>query len=175
MLRVGRYRRQEDAPAEIVLLDPTHVGNRVVDVVEEDLADAGASRRELGAPVGQPPVVGADAREPQLVVVGGRRTGQECHVGKEGRDGVGEDDLADDAVGLQLGDAPFAVPVAIAVAALQIAKRILVLGAPRVELVEVLRVEVGAVRVVARARVAIGRDERVRRGGHDRLPGNTRM
>ena len=45
--RAGRSADQH-AAAQAVLLDPLHVVDRVVDVVEEDLADAGAPLRELG-------------------------------------------------------------------------------------------------------------------------------
>ena len=181
VLGVGRHRRDQDPAPEVVLLDPTDVGDRLVDVVEEDLADAGASLRVLAAPVGEPAVVRPDAGEAQLEVVGGRRAREQRHAREERRDRVREDHLADDAVGLELGDAPLVVPVAVALGALQIAERVLVLRPPRVEVVEVPVLEVAAVGVVARARVAVGRDQRVggRLGLDDRhdgcFPGKTRM
>ena len=46
-----------------MLFDPLHVVDRVVDVVEEDLPDAGAPFGELVAPIEQPTVVCTDAGE----------------------------------------------------------------------------------------------------------------
>ncbi len=162
VLGVGRHRGDQDPAAEVVLLDPAHVGDGLVDVVEEDLADAGAALRVLAAPVREPAVVRPDAGQAQLEVFRLRRPGQQRHAREERRHRVRENDLTDDTVALELGDAPLAVPVAVAVAALEVAERVLVLRPPRVEVVEVLRVEVGAVRVVAGAGVAVRRDERVR-------------
>ena len=157
----GAIGRDQDAAAQAVLLDPLHVLDRVVDVVQEDLADAGATLREAAAPVGHPAVVRADAGEPVLVLVGRRRAGEEDEAREERRDGVGEHDLGDDAVGLFVADAALVVPVADPAAVLQVAERVLVLLAPGVEVVEVLLLEVLAVHLVVRAGVAVGRDDRV--------------
>ena len=83
----------QHAAAQAVLLAPLDVVDRVVDVVQEDLADAGATLGEPAAPVGQPAVVGADAGEAVLVLVGGRRPGEQDEAREERRDGVGEHDL----------------------------------------------------------------------------------
>ena len=175
VLGVGRHRGDQDPAPEVVLLDPPDVGDGLVDVVEEDLADAGAALRVLGAPVGEPAVVRPDAGEAQLEVFGGRRPRQQRHAREERRHRVREDDFTDDSVGLELGHAPLAVPVAVASAVLQVTERVLVLLPPRVEVVEILRVEVRAVGLVAGAGVTVGGNERVRRGGHDFFPGKMRM
>jgi hypothetical protein len=67
-----------------VLLDPPSVLDGVVDVVDEDLADAGAPLGELTAPVDQPPVVRPDAGEPVLVVLGPCRLREQEKLGKNG-------------------------------------------------------------------------------------------
>ena len=66
---VGRDVREQDAPAQAVLLDPPHVLDRVVDVVEEDLADARPAARSAAAEILQPAVVRLDARAPALVLL----------------------------------------------------------------------------------------------------------
>jgi hypothetical protein len=142
-------------------VDPLDVLQRLVDVVQEDLADAGAALGEAGAPLGHPPVVGADAGEPLAELLGARRTGEQNEAGEERRDGVGEHDLGDDAVGLEVAVALVVVPVADAPAVLQVAERVLVLLAPRVELGDHVGVEVRPVHLVAAAGVAVGGDDRV--------------
>ena len=69
VLGVRGHRGHEDAAPQVVLLDPADVGDRLVDVVEEDLPDPGALQRVLVAPVGEPAVVGADPGEPELEIV----------------------------------------------------------------------------------------------------------
>ncbi len=162
---VGRDVGQQDAAAQAVLLDEAHVLEGVVDVVEEDLPDAGAALGELAAPVDEPAVVGPDAGQPVVVLVGLGRLGEEDEAGEERRDGVGEDDLAHDAVGLLLAVAHLVVPVAVAAGVAQVAEGVLVLAAPGVEVVEVPGVEVLAVLLVAAPRVTVGRDDRVVLGG----------
>ena len=102
---------EQDAAAQAGLLDEAHVLHGLVDVVEEDLPDAGAPVGSHRAPVGEPPVVGADAGEAALEVPSRRRPGDQRGRREERRHRVREDDLADDAVGLELGDAPLVVPV----------------------------------------------------------------
>jgi hypothetical protein len=86
----------------------------VVDVVQDrDDRHAGAPRRAVGAQLGEPAVVGARPGHPQLGVV--LTPGTEARAerrGRAGRDrvGVGEDDLARDAVGVELLVASGRVP-----------------------------------------------------------------
>ena len=68
----GRRQRQQHAAAQPVLRDPLHVLDRVVDVVQVDEPDPRAALGRLGAEVGEPAVVRADAREPERVVLGPR-------------------------------------------------------------------------------------------------------
>ena len=75
-------------------------------------------------------------------VLGLGRAGEQDERREERRDGVREDHLADDAVTLLVAHAALVVPVADAITGVaQVAERVLVLVAPRVEVVEVLRVE----------------------------------
>ena len=117
-----------------VLLGPVDVGDRVVDVVQEDLRETGAASGPLVAEVDEPAVVRADADESALVVVGRRRGGDHRAGGEERRHRVRERDLGDDAVGVQVGDAALVVPVAGAAVVLEVAERVGVLAAPGVEL-----------------------------------------
>ena len=126
-VHVGRDVRQQDAAAQVVLLDPADVGDGVVDVVEEDLPDAGPPLRELAAPVDQPAVVGPDAGEAVLVVLRPRRLGEQHEAGEERRHRVREDDLTDDAVGRLLAVAHLVVPVAVAPRSPRSRKGVLVL------------------------------------------------
>ena len=66
---VGRDAGQQDATEQIRLPRPLGLLDRVVDVVEEDLRDSGATPGRLGAEVGEPSVVGLDPGEPVVVVV----------------------------------------------------------------------------------------------------------
>jgi hypothetical protein len=109
---VGRDGRDQHAAAQPVLLDPVDVGDRVVDVVEEDLSDPGAPVGLAGAEVGEPPVVRANAREPVLVLVGLRRPREQHEVREERGNRVREHDFTDDAVLLEITNAPVVVPVA---------------------------------------------------------------
>ena len=118
---------------------------------------------KAAAPVGEPAVVRADAGQPVLVLVGLGRPREEDEAREERRHRVGEHDLGHDAVGLFVGEPALVVPVADAAAVflLQIAERVLVLVAPRVEVVEVRGIEVLAVHLVAAAGVRVGGDDRV--------------
>ena len=167
---VGRQVGQQDAAAQAVLVDPADLGQGVVDVVEEDLADAGPALGVLGAEVDEPAVVGAQAGEAVLVVLGARRPGEEHERREERRHRVGEHDLADDALGLLLLVAQLGVPVAQLPLVAEVAVGVAVLAAPGVEVVAVGRVEVLAVLGVAPPGVTVGRDDgvavRVGEGGH---------
>ena len=91
-----------------------------------------------------------------------RRLGEEHEAREERRHGVGEDDLADDAVLLLLAVAHLVVPVAQRGGCRRRSLYgFLYLLAPRVEVVDVLGVEVLPVGRVAAAGVAVGRDDRV--------------
>ncbi len=169
--RVGGHAGEENA-AQAVLVTPDDVLHRLVDVVEEDLGLAGPSRRCFRAEVGEPAVVGADAREASREFLG-RRRGRDHRTGREERrDRVREDDLRDDTFGLLVGDASLAVPVPGAPVALEITERVRVLAAPRVELVAPLGREVLAVLRVRCTGVTIGRDDDVVIGSaHGLSPG----
>ena len=107
------------------------------------------------------PASGADSGEPGGVLLGRRCRCDDRAGREERRNGVGEDDLADDAVGILLAVAHVVVPVAPAPLVAQVLERVLVLLPPRVEVVEILLLEELAVLRVAPARVRVGRDDRV--------------
>ncbi len=96
-----------------------------------------------------------------VVLVGCRRRRDHRAGREEGRDGVREQHLGDDAFGLLVGDAPRAVPVAGTAVALQVAERVRICRAPLVELVAPLGIEVLAVLRMGCARVAVRRDDDV--------------
>ena len=144
-----------------MVLYPFDVLNGVIDVVEEHLADAGPALGELLAEVGQPAVVGLDAGVPMLVVLGLGRRGEEHEPGKERGHRVREDDLADHAVLLLLAVAHLVVPVAEAPGVAEVLERVLVLGPPGVEVLEILGIEILPVGGVAAPGVAVGGDDRV--------------
>jgi hypothetical protein len=105
--RTGWRAGQQHATGEPVVGGPFDLGDRALDVVQHDLADAGAPTGRVGAEVGQPPVVGPKAG-PASVEVAGPRAGRlvhERHLREERRDRVGEDHLGHDAVGLHLAPA----------------------------------------------------------------------
>src|SRR6478735_6378716 len=160
-----------------MLLDPLRVLDCVVDVVEEDLPDAGTPLGVQRAEVDHPAVVGLDAGAPVRVVLVLRRRREQHEAREERRHGVGEDHLADDAAGPLVGVATLVVPIAHPQARVaQVLPRVLVLLAPRVEVGDVLLCEVLAVRLVVGAGVRVSRDERVvigRRHGHGRSPGSS--
>ena len=54
---------------ETVVARPAHLGDRLVEVVEEHLREPGAPSRQLCAEVGQPPVVRLDALPTQAVLL----------------------------------------------------------------------------------------------------------
>ena len=156
-----------------MLLAPLHVGNGVVEVVEEDLPDPGAGFGLGRAIVGQPTVVGLDARVAMLVLVRARRRREQDEVREERWHRVGEDHLADDAVLVLLLVAELTIPVAHAqVGVLQVLERVLVLPPPGVEVVAVPRIQVLAILRMAPAGMAVGGDhDVVVIGLHgDRLP-----
>jgi hypothetical protein len=143
-------------------VDPPDVLERVLDVVQEDLADAGASLGLLGAEVGHPPVVGLDPGVAQLVLVGGGGLCEQHEVREERGNRVREDDLGHDAVAVLVAVASLGVPVADAVVGvLQVLERVLVLGPPLVEGRLVPVVEVLAVLGVAPAGMGVTGDHHV--------------
>ena len=104
-----------------------------VDIVEEDLREAGATLGMVAAEVGQPTVVRPQPGEAQFEIVGRRRRRDDLTGRKERRHGVGEHDLGDDAVCAEIAQPTFVVPVARPTVVLQIAEGVLVAAAPRVE------------------------------------------
>ncbi len=104
----------------------------------------------------------ADPGQPVLVRLGGGLGREEDEVREEGRHGVGEHHFSDHVVAFLVAVALLVVPVADAVVGgAQVLVGVLVLVAPRVEVLEVLLLEVLAIDGVARAGVAVGRDDRV--------------
>ncbi len=171
---VGRHGGEQHPAAQARLLDPGGVGDGVVDVVQEDLADPGAAFGPPGAEVGHPAVVGVDAGAAVLVLVGLRGPGEEHEARVEGRHGVGEQHLADDAVGELVGVASLVVPVPDPqVGVAEVLPRVLVPLPPGVELLPVGRVEVLPVLGVAATGMGVGRDEGVRRARVAHAPDGT--
>ena len=91
----------------------------------------------------------------------GRRLVDERRLREERRDRVREDDLGHDAVGLQLGEAAVAVPVAGGAVALEVVVRVPNADRQRVEPFVERRRQVRAVVVDGAAAMAVGRDDRV--------------
>ena len=165
---VGRDGGHQDA-LETGVRGPLHLGHCGVDVAEEDLGEAGPSTGEVAAPVGQPPVVGAQAGTAAGALLGGaRRVGDEHARGEERRDRVGEQHLGDDAVRLEVALAHLAVPVALASGGLEVGPGVDEVAPPPVELVEPVALEVGPVGVDVGAGVPVGRHDRVAVSAHAR-------
>src|ERR1700733_5619045 len=148
---------EEDTAAEPVLLDPMDVGNGVVNVIEEDLTDTGAALGKVTTEIHQPTVVSPNAGKTMLVLFGPGGCCEKDEAGEKWGDGIGEDDLADDAIGFLLTVAHVVVPIAEPPRVPEISIRVLVLGPPGVELAEVLGVEVLPVGRMAASAVAVGR------------------
>ena len=98
-----RRQRQQHTAAQIVLRNPLHILDRIVDVVEVDQADPGAAHRRLGAELGQPAIVRAHPRQLVLILLWRRRRRDVERRVVEGRNGVGKDHLADHAIAQQIG------------------------------------------------------------------------
>ena len=158
---VGRNRREENA-LQAVLGGPVDLHDRCLDIVRENLGEAGAATREVLAPLGEPPVVGPQPG-PSLIELlsGAGRSGHQEARGEERRDGVREHDLARKAVGLELPLTHLVVPVADLRLVGEVFPRVREVGSPGVEVVVVRGLEIVAVRVEVGASVAIGRDEGV--------------
>lgn len=129
-------------------------------------ATAGPAAGGLGAEVGEPAVVGAQARPALLGLRAGGRGGHEGGAGEERRDGVREDDLGDDAVGLHLGQAAGGVPVAVGGVGEQVRVRVDVGRRPGVEVLVVRGLQVGPVVEEVGVGVAVGGDHGVAVVGH---------
>ncbi len=142
--------------------DPSNVGDGVVQVVEEHLADAGPPLRAFGHEVGQPTVVGPDAGQAVAVVLGRGGRGEQHEAREEGGDGVGEQDLGHHPVALLVVPPPAAVPIAdLQIGVLEVLVRVAVLVPPGIEVGVELGIQVVPVLGVAAAGVGIGRDDRV--------------
>ena len=148
-------------PARPALAIVVDLGQRVVEVVEQDLADAGVPARNLRAEVGEPAVVGAEAGHPQFVLGRRRQRREQVAAREERRHGVGEQHLGGDAVGLELALAALAVPAAIRVRHHLVEVRIDERLRPGVELVEAARLEVRPVVGQIGTAVPVGADDRV--------------
>ena len=68
--RAGRCAGEQDAAGQPVLGGPADLGDRALDVVQHDLADAGPAPRRVGAEVGEPAVVGPQPGPAPLEVAG---------------------------------------------------------------------------------------------------------
>ncbi len=90
---------------------------------------------EPRAEVGQPAVVRLEAGPAALVVGLAGWKGDEAALLEEGRDGVREQHLGGDPVGVVLGQAPVRVPAAVGGGRQQVGERVDVGGGPGVELV----------------------------------------
>ena len=124
-LGVRWHVRQQD-PAEHVhvLVRPPDLGDRVVDVVQEDLGESGAPARRGRAEVGDPTVVRLEPG-PTPFVVGRRRLQRgEVALREERRHRVREQHLGDDALRLGFLQPAFTVPVAVRGRGLKIGERI---------------------------------------------------
>ena len=173
------HRRDQDPAAHAVLRGPLDLGDGPVDVVgDRDERHAGASFRAVRAQLDEEPVVRTRARERELGVrdLGGRQARAERRRRTAGdRVGVREHHLARDAVGVELLVAlgrveraaqTFGVllfplrDVVVAVGHALVTDRV-PLGHVRVERVVVLAVEVRAVLLARKARVAVRRDDQV--------------
>ena len=113
--RVVVERQRADAggkqdPAQAVLLRPGHLTHRLVEVVDGDHGDPGVAAGVQRAEVGEPPVVRPRADRLQLPV-GALGAGATRRVERRRvvLGAVGEDHVGDDAVGLELDDAPVGV------------------------------------------------------------------
>ena len=165
-LVVGRHTREQHAAEESGRGDELHFPERVVEVVQQDLGDAGAATGRGRAEVGEPAVVRLQSGPPVLVLVAVRRRSHERARREERRDRVGEQDLGDDAVGFELGQPLLRVPVAVRVRTGEVGERVLERLRPFVELVVPARGEVLAVRRHRGARMTVGGDHRVAIGVH---------
>ena len=161
--RVRRHGRQQDAAEHAhVLASPAHLGDRVVEVVEEDLHDAGRagraparrSRRASGCAPGRRPSAGRSPRS-----VGSERG--EVALREERRDRVREQHLGVTPSCSAPARRRVAVPVAVRGRREQVGERVLVGGGPRVELVVPARREVRLVVEQVGAGVPVDRDDRV--------------
>ena len=164
-VRVGRDGGQED-PAEHVhlVVRPADLGDGVVDAVEEHLHDAGATIGRVGAEVDQPPVVRLQPGPPAVVLVLGRRERHQVALLEERGNGVREQHLRGDPVGVELGQPALAVPVAVGRGGQQIAERVRVAGRPPVELVVPGRGQIRPVVEQVGAGVAVRGDDGVALG-----------
>ncbi|CAB4929812.1 unannotated protein [freshwater metagenome] len=150
------------ATAKTVFLAPDGVGDRVVDIVQEDLADAGATLRSAADVVSEPTIVGLHTGVTVFVLVRSWRLSKEHEVREERRNRVGVDDLGDDAVGKHVAITTIVIPVAdTKIGVLQVLEGVLVLLAPCVEVIAVLGVKELAVLNVAATRVGVGRNDDV--------------
>src|SRR4051794_40959495 len=82
-LRVRGDVWQQHTAAEPVTLDPAHISNRFVYVVQEDLTDTSAPIWKTVAPVSKPPIVGPNASEAMLEFVRLRRRREQDEGRKE--------------------------------------------------------------------------------------------
>jgi len=95
-------------------------------------------------------------------------------LGKKVGTGVGEHDFGDQSLAFEIAVAAVIVPVTDAPTVLQITERVLVAAPPRIEVVEILRIEILAILLMAATSVTIGGDDGVVRVQIVRIPGGLR-
>ena len=103
-------------------------------------------------------------RRPPLVFDLRRLRGNQVPRGKERRDGIRKEDFSDHAIGLELGQTPFAVEIAVVVRSSQVVKRVEEAARPLVVLVEITRLEVAAVGRHVGTGMAVRRNNQITRG-----------
>ena len=81
---------------------PGDLRDGMIYVVQEDLCHPRTSARSLGAEISQPTIVRTQAGPAEFVGVRDRGPCQQIAGWKEGRNGVREEDLRDDAIILEL-------------------------------------------------------------------------
>ena len=140
-LHIRRHGREEHPAAETVLLDPRDILNRIVDVVQEELADPRTLNGLAPAEVGEPSIVRQDAGTTVFILFRLGRARKEDESRVERWHCVREHDFADDAVGELVSIPTIIVPVANAkVGVAEILPRVLVFSTPRVKIRQILRV-----------------------------------
>jgi hypothetical protein len=117
-----------------MISDPIDFAHGVVDIVQQNLTDPGPATRQLGAPIGEPAIVGLESGQAPLVLRSRRSRRHQATRREKGRDRIRVNDLAHNAVGLEGRLADCAVPVPIRLGRGQVTKRVGVASEPPIEL-----------------------------------------
>ena len=160
---VGRHTRQQHATGETIRFGPTNFGYCRVDVVQQDLGDAGATAWRERAEVGQPTVVRLQAC-PSASHIGsiycGRLKRKRRPWVKRGHS-VWVDDLGHNAIGLHIGKTTIRIPVTCSEIAQEIWVDHVVRVGPRIELRVQMRWQVRAVIKQCSTAMTVGGDHGV--------------